>query len=328
MRLAIVGGGAWGTALAVLAAADGAPVTLWAREAEVVAEINALRRNTAFLPGIALPASIEATSALQPLCEADAILMACPAQHMRAVLGGLAAGLKPRTILVSCAKGIERGSDALLSDVIGTLAPMAVPAVLSGPSFATEVARGLPTAVTLAIADKALGQALVRRLGGASFRPYLSDDLIGAQIGGAVKNVLAIACGIAEGRGLGHSARAALITRGFAEMLRFAVARGARSETLHGLSGLGDLVLTCSSEMSRNFSLGVEIGRGGVPSLLLQGRNTVAEGAFTASALIDLAATHGIEMPIAAAVDQVLTGTLSVPGAIEALMARPFTEEN
>jgi glycerol-3-phosphate dehydrogenase (NAD(P)+) len=327
VKLAIVGGGAWGTALGALSAADGAPVRLWAREAEVVADINERHRNAGFLPGIALPASLSATQEVQGLGTADAVLLACPAQHLREVLARLAPVLRPGTILVNCAKGIERGSDALLTDVIAGLAPDALAAVLSGPSFAEEVARGLPTAVTLAISDKPSGQALVQRLGRPSFRPYLSDDLIGAQIGGAVKNVLAIACGIAEGSGLGHSARAALITRGFAEMLRFAVARGARTETLQGLSGLGDLVLTCSSEKSRNFSLGLAIGRGGVPAALIAASSTVAEGAFTASALIDLAQRHRIEMPISAAVDLILKGALSVPRAIEALMTRPLTEE-
>ena len=328
MRLAIAGGGAWGTALGALAARDGEPVRLWAREPEVVAEINARHRNSAFLPGIDLPATLNATDRIRALGDAGAILLACPAQHLRGLLASLAPVLEPGTILVNCAKGIERGSDALLTDVIAAVAPDCVPAVLSGPSFAEEVARGLPTAVTLAIADKTLGQALARRLGRPSFRPYLSDDLIGAQIGGAVKNVLAIACGIAEGSGLGQSARAALITRGFAEMLRFAIARGARADTLHGLSGLGDLVLTCSSEKSRNYSLGIAIGRGGAPDALIQSRSTVAEGAFTASALIDLAGRHGLSMPISAAVDLILQGTLSVADAIDALMTRPFTQEN
>jgi glycerol-3-phosphate dehydrogenase (NAD(P)+) len=327
VKLAVVGGGAWGTALGALAASEGDAVTLWAREPEVVAEINARHENPIFLPGITLPSSLQGSADLQDLSAAEVFLLACPAQHLRSVLIGLGPGLKPGTILVNCAKGIERGSDALLTEIIREIAGHCIPAVLSGPSFAQEVARGLPTAVTLAIEDQELGRALAQRLSRPSFRPYLSDDLIGAQIGGAVKNVLAIACGIAEGSGLGQSARAALITRGFAEMLRFALVCGARAETLHGLSGLGDLVLTCSSEKSRNFSLGLALGRGGSADALLGARNSVAEGAFTASALIDLAVRHGIDMPICAVVDLILKHGLSVAEAIEALMARPLTQE-
>jgi glycerol-3-phosphate dehydrogenase (NAD(P)+) len=270
---------------------------------------------------------LTATSDIASLASADAILLAAPAQSMRTVLALLAPVLKPGTVLVNCAKGIERGSDALLTEVIAQTAPKAVPAVLSGPSFAEEVARGLPTAVTLAIADLELGAALAKRLQTPSFRPYLSADLIGAQIGGAVKNVLAIACGIVEGRGLGHSARAAIITRGFAEMLRFALSRGAQAETMSGLSGLGDLVLTCASPLSRNFALGFALGQGGKADSFLAGRKTIAEGAYTAAALADLALQKNIPMPIASAVDAILKGRLSVDAAIEALMARPLTQE-
>jgi glycerol-3-phosphate dehydrogenase (NAD(P)+) len=327
MLLAIAGGGAWGTALGALAAQDGQKVALWAREPEVVGEINAQHCNTTYLAGIGLPAMLTATSDIASLASADAILLAAPAQSMRTVLALLAPVLKPGTVLVNCAKGIERGSDALLTEVIAQTASKAVPAVLSGPSFAEEVARGLPTAVTLAIADLELGAALAKRLQTPSFRPYLSADLIGAQIGGAVKNVLAIACGIVEGRGLGHSARAAIITRGFAEMLRFALSRGAQAETMSGLSGLGDLVLTCASPLSRNFALGFALGQGGKADSFLAGRKTIAEGAYTAAALADLALQKNIPMPIASAVDAILKGRLSVDAAIEALMARPLTQE-
>jgi glycerol-3-phosphate dehydrogenase (NAD(P)+) len=327
MRLAIAGAGAWGTALAALAAQEGEAVAIWAREPEVVQEINVQHANSAYLAGISLPPSLQAVTDIEALAGAEAILLVCPAQNMRAVLAPLAPAIRPGTLLVNCAKGIERGSDALLTEIIAEAVPAAIPAVLSGPSFAEEVARGLPTAVTLAIKDPEAGTRLARRLQRPSFRPYLCDDLIGAQIGGAVKNVLAIACGIVEGRGLGHSARAALITRGFAEMLRFAIARGARAETLSGLSGLGDLVLTCQSAQSRNFALGVALGQGGRADHLLKARKTVAEGAYTAAALVELAQRHGVDMPISRAVDAILKGTLGVDAAIEALMTRPLTQE-
>jgi glycerol-3-phosphate dehydrogenase (NAD(P)+) len=279
------------------------------------------------LAGISLPGALKATPSIESLAGAEAILLTAPAQSMRAVVGLLAPVLAPGTMLVCCAKGIERDSDALLTDVIGEIAPQAVLAVLSGPSFAEEVARGLPTAVTLATTDAARGAGLAKRLQTPGFRPYLSDDLIGAQIGGAVKNVLAIACGIVEGRLLGNSARAALITRGFAEMLRFALARRAKAETLNGLSGLGDLVLTCTSPLSRNFALGLAIGQGRQAESFLAGRKTIAEGAYTAAALADLAIRQGIPMPISSAVDAILKGRLSVDAAIEALMNRPLTQE-
>lgn len=326
MSIAIAGAGAWGTALGALLAASGERISIWAHEPEVAQAINEQRTNPLYLPGMALPPTLHASSTLSSIASANVILLACPAQHLRAVLGALKPA--PGTVLIICAKGIERGSDALLTELIQTLTPDSVPAVLSGPSFAIEVAQGLPTAVTLAIADRQRGLDLINRLGRASFRPYWSDDLIGAQIGGAVKNVLAIACGIAEGCELGHSARAALITRGFAEMLRFALARGAKASTLSGLSGLGDLVLTCSSLKSRNYSLGVEIGRGRAPQEILNARRSVAEGAFTASALKELADAQNIEMPICAAVDQILRGEISVREAIVALMSRPYTQEH
>lgn len=322
MRIGVIGGGAWGTALAQVAARGG-DVLLWARETEVVEGINARHENAAFLPGVPLSPAIRATALLSDLAEHDALLVVAPAQHVGAVLAETPVG---RTPLVLCAKGIEAGSRRLVGEVAQAVHPDAPIAVLSGPTFAHEVAAGLPTAVTLACPDEGLQARLAERLASPTFRPYASTDATGAEIGGAVKNVLAIACGVVEGAGLGQNARAALIARGFAEMTRFGMARGARAETLAGLSGLGDLVLTCSSTSSRNFSLGVGLGRGERAADLLADRRTVAEGAFTAPVLAEAAAEAGIDMPITAAVCRLLQG---VPAAavIEALLARPLRDE-
>ncbi len=321
MTIGVIGGGAWGTALAqVMAASE--DVILWAREASVVAAINQKHENTEFLPGIGLGAGISATTDLADLAMADLWLVVPPAQHLR---GLLAAAPVTNQTLVLCAKGIEASSLKLMAEVAGEVCTAPV-AVLSGPSFAHEVARGLPTAVTLAIADAALGDALIARLARPAFRLYLSDDVTGAEIGGAVKNVLAIACGVVEGAGLGLNARAALIARGFAEMTRFGLARGARVETLAGLSGLGDLVLTCSSADSRNFRLGHGIGRGAAVADLLAGANTVAEGATTAPVLVAAARAAGVTMPISEAVAALLAGA-DVGDTIAALLARPLTTE-
>ena len=323
MKIGVIGGGAWGTALAQVAARGGAPVTLWARESEVVGAINDAHENTRFLAGVALSPSIRATSALADLADCDALLVVVPAQHVRAVLTDTPVGKTP---LVLCAKGIEAGTRLLVGEVARALHPAAPIAVLSGPTFAHEVAAGLPTAVTLACADPAIGAALADRLAGPNFRPYASDDVIGAEIGGAGKNVLAIACGVVEGAGLGQNARAALIARGFAEMTRFGVARGAQIETLSGLSGLGDLVLTCSSTASRNFSLGLGLGQGKRAADLLSDRLTVAEGAFTAPVLREAAAEAGVDMPVVEAVCALLDGA-EVQAVIGALLARPLTRE-
>jgi glycerol-3-phosphate dehydrogenase (NAD(P)+) len=309
MRIGVIGGGAWGTALAQVAARGG-DVLLWARETEVVEGINARHENAPFLPGVPLSPAIRATALLSDLAEQDALLVVAPAQHVGAVLAETPVGNTP---LVLCAKGIEAGSRRLVGEVAQAVHPDAPIAVLSGPTFAHEVAAGLPTAVTLACADEA-------------FRPYASTDVTGAEIGGAVKNVLAIACGVVEGAGLGQNARAALIARGFAEMTRFGIARGARPETLAGLSGLGDLVLTCSSTSSRNFSLGVGLGRGERAADLLADRRTVAEGAFTAPVLAGAAAEAGIDMPVTAAVCRLLQG-VSAAAVIEGLLARPLRDE-
>jgi glycerol-3-phosphate dehydrogenase (NAD(P)+) len=324
MRIGVIGGGAWGTALAQVAAHGGRPVVLWAREPEVVATINDDHVNTLFLSGIALSQSIRATGDMEELRDADAILVVAPAQHVGHVLAALPAGDRP---LVLCAKGIEAGTRRLVGEVARAVQPHAPIAVLSGPTFAHEVARGLPTAVTLACEDAAVRTALSERLAAPHFRPYASNDVVGAEIGGAVKNVLAIGCGVVEGAGLGQNARAALIARGFAEMTRFGLARGARAETLAGLSGLGDLVLTCSSTSSRNFSLGVGLGRGESAATLLADRRTVAEGAFTAPVLAQAAAEAGVDMPVTAAVCRLLDGA-AVEEVIGALLARPLRDES
>jgi glycerol-3-phosphate dehydrogenase (NAD(P)+) len=319
-RLAVIGGGAWGTALAQVAASGGRDTLLWAREPEVVEAVNSKRENAVFLPGQELDPAIRATVDLAELSECDAWLVVTPAQHMRAVLEAAPQSDKP---MILCSKGIEERSGQLLHDVARSACPGAPIAALSGPSFADEVAAGLPTAVTLAAKDEALGQALRERIARPSFRIYLTDDVVGAEIGGAVKNVLAIACGVVAGKGLGENARAALIARGFAEMTRFGLDCGARRETLAGLSGLGDLVLTCSSTSSRNFSLGKGIGEGRSVDELLADRRTVAEGAFTAPVLARLAAERGLDMPIVAAVDALLAGRISVDQVLEQLLARP-----
>lgn len=323
MKIGVIGGGAWGTALAQVAAHRGEPVTLWAREPEVVAGINDAHENRLFLAGVPLSPSIRATSDFGDLCESDALLVVAPAQHVGGVLAQIDVGTRP---LVLCAKGIEAGTRRLVGEVAKAVHPQAPIAVLSGPTFAHEVAAGLPTAVTLAVADEALGEALAARLAAPHFRPYASRDVIGAEIGGAVKNVLAIACGVVEGAGLGQNARAALIARGFAEMTRFGLARGARAETLAGLSGLGDLVLTCSSTSSRNFSLGLGLGQGRAAADLLADRRTVAEGAFTAPVLAEAAAEAGVDMPVTAAVCRLLDGAPAAD-VIGALLARPLRAE-
>jgi glycerol-3-phosphate dehydrogenase (NAD(P)+) len=326
-RIGVLGGGAWGAALAQVCARAGLEPLIWAREAEVVEAIVRTHTNPLFLPGVTLEAAISATSDARDLLDADAILAVTPAQHLRASLAVLAADLRPGTPVVLCAKGVEAGTLKLMSEVLAETAPAAAPAVLSGPSFASEVARGLPTAVTLAAANLDLAKTLAEAIATPTFRPYVSDDMIGAEAGGAIKNVLAIACGVAEGRGLGQSARAALITRGFAELTRLAVALGGEAETVAGLCGLGDLVLTCSSTTSRNFSLGVALGGGASLKQALAGKLSVAEGAASAPAVTALAARHGVETPICEAVRQILVGETAVEPAIAALLARPLRAE-
>lgn len=320
----IIGGGAWGTALAQMLASDGSAVTLWARETAVVSAINDARENTLFLKGLPLAQSIRATGDLGDLTACSALLVVTPAQHMRTTLEQIAVGARP---LILCCKGMETGSLALMSDVAHQLHPHAPILVLSGPTFAHEVAAGLPTAVTFACEDEALATTLAGAIRRPAFRPYVSRDVVGAEIGGAVKNVLAIACGVVEGAGLGQNARASLISRGFAEMTRFGLARGAKAETLAGLAGLGDLVLTCSSMSSRNFSLGQGLGQGQSAADLLADRHTVAEGAHSAPVVLEAARQLGIDMPIVEAVNSLLSGTADVRTVMADLLSRPLRSE-
>ena len=325
--ISIIGAGAWGTALALAARRAGNDVTLWAYEADIVAAINDAHENTLYLPGVALDPAIRATGDLAEAATADALLLAAPAQHMRTTIAPLAGHLPPATPLIVCAKGIEQETLALMSEVVAAIFPQNPVFILSGPTFAADVAAGRPTAVTLAGSDLAAAQVLADRLSSDRFRPYSGDDVIGAQIGGAIKNVLAIACGIAEGRGFGDNARAALVTRGLAELTRLCLAKGGRAETMMGLSGLGDLVLTCTSTQSRNYSLGLALGAGRTLVEILGERHSVAEGVYTASAAVALAAKLGIEMPIATAVDAVLNKGADINVVIEALLARPLRAE-
>jgi glycerol-3-phosphate dehydrogenase (NAD(P)+) len=329
-RIGVLGAGAWGTALAIAARRAGREVVLWTRRPELAARLNAERRNPDYLPGAKLDAAIEASADLARAAACDALLLAVPAQHMRWI-GGALSQLLPKgpdgPPVAICAKGIEQGSGALMTEVLDEVLPGRRLAVLSGPTFAAEVARGLPTAVTLAAADEGLAARLVTALGSSSFRPYFSGDPLGAQLGGALKNVAAIACGVIAGRELGDNARAALITRALAETMRLGTALGAKRETLVGLSGLGDLTLTCTSTLSRNYTLGRALGEGQSLQTIMDGRRSVAEGVFTASAAMDLARRHGVEMPIAQAVDAILNHGAAIDDAIKGLLARPFTAE-
>jgi glycerol-3-phosphate dehydrogenase (NAD(P)+) len=327
-RVGILGGGAWGTALAQVCARAGLEPTLWAREAEAVASINQTHENQLFLPGVALDDGVRATERLADVGGADFILAAVPAQHLRAVLRDFALVARLGLPIVLCAKGIEQGSLKLMNEVLAESVTGAAPAVLSGPSFAAEVARGLPTAITLACPDPDLARALAEAIATPTFRPYIAADMIGAEAGGAIKNVLAIACGIVEGRGLGRSAHAALVTRGFAELTRLAVAMGGRAETVAGLCGLGDLVLTCSSAQSRNMSVGLALGGGESLDAALAGKISVAEGVASAPAVRQLARKLGVEAPISDAVAAILAGEIGVDAAIAGLLARPLKSED
>jgi glycerol-3-phosphate dehydrogenase (NAD(P)+) len=323
----IVGGGAWGTALGCLMAKKGQPALLWARNEAVIADINQHQRNRLYLPDIALDRALHATSSLEDLARAEVLLLVCPAQYLRATAHAIGPFIGAGVPLVICAKGIERDSGALMSTVLAELLPHNPVAVLSGPNFAAEVARGLPAAATLATADESLGHRLVAIIGGPAFRPYYSPDIIGAQIGGAVKNVLAIACGMVAGLQLGENARAALITRGLAEMTRFGMALGARQETMTGLSGMGDLILTCMSGQSRNMSLGMALGEGRKMADILKERRSVAEGAASADVVQMLAAKAGVDMPIVDAVVDILHDRAQAAKVVQNLLNRPFRHE-
>jgi glycerol-3-phosphate dehydrogenase (NAD(P)+) len=319
--VAVIGAGAWGTALADVAARAGREIVLCARNADSARHIATTRINPK-LPGVKLDAAIGVTSELAHAAKADIILMATPAQNLRQALTALAPHLSKGKPVIACAKGIERGTHQFMTEVIAATAPHATPAILSGPGFADDVARGLPTAVTLAANDEPLAAALVQALGSATFRPYHSTDIRGVEIGGAAKNVLAIAAGISVGRNLGASALAALTTRGFSELVRLGHACGARGETMAGLSGLGDLILTCSNPQSRNFALGIALGRGETPP-----SGKLAEGEFTAPVLIELAHSKNIDMPVSSAVAAILKGAITIDAAIEGLLTRPFKAE-
>jgi len=319
--VAVIGAGAWGTALAMVAARAGRSVTLWARNAEHAARIASTRDNPR-LPGVRLAQEIVVTSELALAARADMLLIATPAQHLRGAVNMLATHLTTQTPVVACAKGIEHGTHKFMTDVIAEAALHAQPAILSGPSFADDVARGLPTAVTLAAKEEELASSLVQALGSPTFRPYHSTDVRGVEIGGAAKNVLAIAAGIVVGRNLGASALAALTTRGFSELARLGRACGARTETLSGLSGLGDLLLSCSTAQSRNFALGIALGRGEAAPA-----GKLAEGAFTAPVLVELAAARNVDMPVSQAVAAILDNKLTIDAAIEGLLTRPFKAE-
>lgn len=323
----VAGAGAWGTALAVLLAGAGRQVTLWTRNEVVAAQINEARENLDYLPGIKLPAGITAVTDKGALSGADAMLCVIPAQHIRTQLPAFREAAAAKMPLALCSKGIEQSTGRAVHEVVGEIWPEAGTGVLSGPSFASDVAQRLPAAVTYADQDPERGSRWLATLATPTFRPYYSDDVIGAELGGAIKNVLAIACGMVEGAGLGNSARAALMARGFAETVRFATAKGARPETLNGLSGLGDIILTCSSRQSRNFSLGYEIGQGRSAADILKERRTVAEGAATAPILVRLAREIGVEMPVAEAVATLMEGRKPLSDVVEALLTRPLKSE-
>lgn len=322
----IIGGGAWGTALGLALLRGGLRVTLWAHDAAVVDAINNRHENPVYLPGIPLAHALQATHDLTALEACDALLLATPAQRLRAITMELD-DLPPTTPLLICSKGIEQNTLALMSEVVAATQPHQPIAILSGPTFATEVARGQPAAITLALRDQVLGQQLAAAIGNKTLRPYLSDDIIGTQIGGAIKNVLAVACGIVEGRGIGDNGRAAIITRGLSEITRLSRALGGKMETCMGLSGLGDLVLTCTGAQSRNMSLGHALGQGRALREILAERRSVAEGVFTAAAAVALAAKHGVELPICAAVDRILNHNAAIDTEIAGLLTRPLKQE-
>src|SRR5215471_4926135 len=323
-RIAVLGGGAWGTALALCCVRAGRDVTLWEHEPGNAASLEQ-KKESQFLPGVRIDDKIKVTRDLAETARSDAILIVVPAQAVRGVVKALAKAKIEGTPLIVCAKGIEHGTHKFMTEIVAECAPKAVPAILSGPSFAADVARGLPTAVTIAAADAEIAQAVANAMNSGAFRPYHSTDVRGVELGGAAKNVLAIAAGIVTGRGLGASASAALTTRGFAELVRFGKAFGAKTETMMGLSGLGDLILTCSTPQSRNFSCGVALGKGEKAETAAHGK--LAEGVFTAPVLLEMARDKKVDMPISAAVAAVLAGKTSVDKAIESLLTRPIKSE-
>lgn len=326
-RVGVIGAGAWGTALALTARRAGRDVMLWALEPEVVAAVNTTGRNSIFLPDVMLDAAITATGDLAAAAQADLLLLVPPAQHLRATCHALKPHMPPNVPLVICAKGIEQGTCALMTAIVEDTLPDHPALILSGPTFAKDVALGLPTAVTLATTQPDLGRAVAEALKTKTFRPYVSGDPMGVEVGGAAKNVLAIGCGIADGKGLGANARAALLTRGLAEIVRLAVACGGRRETLMGLAGLGDLVLTATSMQSRNYSLGVALGQGQSLEKILGARRAVTEGVYTAAAVVKLAAAKGVDMPIFVAMDRILNQNAGIDAELHGLLNRPLRDE-
>lgn len=322
--IGVIGGGAWGTALAQVLANGGRDVLIWAREPDVVAAINVKHENPTYLPGIKLNENLKAAESIHDAAARDIVLLVTPAQHFRGTLETIKNDVKSGNTLVICSKGIELDTGQLLSRVAEETLPNSPIAVLTGPTFAREIASGMPGAVTIGITDKDVGKELQSALGVKGFRPYISEDIIGVQLGGAIKNVIAIACGVVYGRKLGDSARAALLTRGVAEIARLGVAKGAQKETLLGMCGIGDLMLTCSSMQSRNFSLGAALGEGKTLEEILGSRNAVTEGVHTAQSTLALAKRHAVDMPITEAVNDCLSGQKTLDEAIEDMLNRPF----
>lgn len=328
MHVGVLGSGAWGTALAVLANRAASKVTLWTRNPDMTAAIKHSRYNEKYLPGVFIDPAIVVTDSLAEVSQCDALILCIPSQSLRSTCIALSDLLSTSVPIMIATKGIERGSLLLMSELVSSILPENPVAILSGPNFADEAAKGLPTATTIACADQVLGERLMYVLGGKLFRPYLSDDVIGTQIGGAVKNVVAIACGIAVGCELGENAKAALITRGLAEMARLVKAKGGQYQTLMGLSGIGDLVLTCNSPKSRNMALGLELGKGApVEEVLSRPRFGVTEGVGTADSVSHLAQNLGVAMPICDAIHGILKGRLSVKETIHKMLDRPFSAE-
>jgi glycerol-3-phosphate dehydrogenase (NAD(P)+) len=325
--ISVIGSGAWGSALAQMLAAKGLTVTLWARRTEIANEVNEKRTNAARLPDITLSENITATTDLQEALKNDIILMVTPAQSMRSALEQMKEHIRPEHILILCSKGIEQKSLLLMSEVVNEILPATRLAILSGPNFAGEIARGKPAAATLACTDEGLAKTLQNVVASPYFRPYITTDIIGTQVAGALKNVIAIACGIGKGLDMGENARASLVTRGLAEITRLGVAMGARPETFLGQSGVGDMMLTCSSEQSRNFSFGLALGKGSSVSEVLEGKNTVSEGFFTAKTCAALANKHGIDMPICTNIHACVRGELSISDALKAVLNRPLRNE-
>lgn len=326
-KIGVIGAGAWGTALAQTLASAGREVKIWAFEDNVVNSINNDHENALYLKGAKLSPKIHATNDLAELGDCQAVLVVTPAQHMRASLANFIPYAAKGLPVVLCSKGIEISSGKFMSEILEEIMPDAIPAVLSGPSFAADVVKGLPTAVTLACKDWDVGAALIQSIAAPTFRPYYSNDVLGAEIGGAVKNVLAIVCGLVLGKGLGRSAHAAIIARGFAEMTRLGTTLGCKPETLTGLCGLGDLVLTCSSEQSRNMSFGMALGKGQSYDDYMRDKNVVVEGAASAPALKALSLSKGVEMPISHALANILDGSEDIDNVIMRLLSREHKTE-